>query len=219
MLTCSRFFLPAIPARPSEISRQRCRGSAYSWRTACTGHTQAAQRLQPNSTTPHGPRTGRRIPHPPGPPTMAGRRRPPTPTSVPYGVSQPLALSGHVGLDTALSPLLTTWSSVHSYAYPPPHTLIYGRDAHMPRSSVEAASKTSSSDVISLFHVASKSTERLSGEPNGTEPAGPRGRRRARSSSVPRDVPRLFLSKWPETCDWFLRVPSQHRGSVVGELK
>ncbi|XP_038191144.1 microtubule organization protein AKNA [Arvicola amphibius] len=40
----------------------------------------------------------------------------------------------------------------------------------------------------------SKSTERLSAEPNGTEPAGPMGRRRARSSSVPRDVPRLFLS-------------------------
>nr|XP_034357662.1 microtubule organization protein AKNA isoform X3 [Arvicanthis niloticus] len=43
-------------------------------------------------------------------------------------------------------------------------------------------------------HYGSKSTERLSGEPNGIEPAEPMGRRRARSSSVPRDVPRLFLS-------------------------
>lgn len=65
----------------------------------------------------------------------------------------------------------------------------------MPRSSVEAISQTSSSDVTSLFHVASKSTERLSGESDGTEPAVPTGRQRARSSSVPRDVPRLFLSK------------------------
>lgn len=48
-------------------------------------------------------------------------------------------------------------------------------------------------------HYGSKSTERLSGEPNGTEPAGPRGRRRARSSSVPRDVPRLFLSSESES--------------------
>ncbi|KAL1777251.1 AT-hook-containing transcription factor isoform X1 [Sigmodon hispidus] len=40
----------------------------------------------------------------------------------------------------------------------------------------------------------SKSTERLSREPNSSEQAGPPGRRRARSSSVPRDVPRLFLS-------------------------
>lgn len=65
----------------------------------------------------------------------------------------------------------------------------------MPGPYVEAASKISSGDVISLFLVASKSTERLSGEPNGVEPAEPMGRRRARSSSVPRDVPRLYLSK------------------------
>uniref|UniRef100_A0A8C9PUW5 AT-hook transcription factor n=1 Tax=Spermophilus dauricus TaxID=99837 RepID=A0A8C9PUW5_SPEDA len=42
------------------------------------------------------------------------------------------------------------------------------------------------------FPFASKSTERLSGEPEGAEQ--PAGRRRARSSSVPREVPRLSLS-------------------------
>ncbi|XP_021085792.1 microtubule organization protein AKNA isoform X3 [Mesocricetus auratus] len=48
-------------------------------------------------------------------------------------------------------------------------------------------------------HYGSKSTERLSEEPNGPEPAVPTGRRRARSSSVPRDVPRLFLSSESES--------------------
>ncbi|ELW70615.1 AT-hook-containing transcription factor [Tupaia chinensis] len=47
-------------------------------------------------------------------------------------------------------------------------------------------------------HYGSKSTERLSGEPEGTEPAVPAGRRRARSSSVPREVPRLSLSSESE---------------------
>lgn len=41
----------------------------------------------------------------------------------------------------------------------------------------------------------SKSTERLFGEPSGAEPAEPMGRRRVRSSSVPRDVPRLSSSE------------------------
>lgn len=36
-------------------------------------------------------------------------------------------------------------------------------------------------------------------EPHGVEPTGPTGRRRVRSSSVPRDAPRLFLRKCPET--------------------
>ncbi|MEJ1282841.1 AT-hook transcription factor [Cricetulus griseus] len=48
-------------------------------------------------------------------------------------------------------------------------------------------------------HYGSKSTERLSGESDGTEPAVPTGRQRARSSSVPRDVPRLFLSSESES--------------------
>lgn len=43
-------------------------------------------------------------------------------------------------------------------------------------------------------HYGSKSTERLSCEPGGAEQAVPLGRRRARSSSVPREVPRLSLS-------------------------
>ncbi|XP_070374979.1 microtubule organization protein AKNA isoform X3 [Equus asinus] len=47
-------------------------------------------------------------------------------------------------------------------------------------------------------HCGSKSTERLSGEPGGAEPAVPAGRRRARSSSVPREVPRLSLSSESE---------------------
>ncbi|XP_035111411.2 microtubule organization protein AKNA isoform X2 [Callithrix jacchus] len=43
-------------------------------------------------------------------------------------------------------------------------------------------------------HYGSKSTERLSGEPRGGEQTVSAGRRRARSSSVPREVPRLSLS-------------------------
>ncbi|XP_028635721.1 AT-hook-containing transcription factor isoform X2 [Grammomys surdaster] len=56
-------------------------------------------------------------------------------------------------------------------------------------------------------HYGSKSTERLSGEPNGREPAEPMGRRRARSSSVPRDVPRLLLSSESESS--VPRLPSE----------
>ncbi|XP_058379841.1 microtubule organization protein AKNA [Diceros bicornis minor] len=47
-------------------------------------------------------------------------------------------------------------------------------------------------------HYGSKSTERLSAEPGGAEQAVPTRRRRARSSSVPREVPRLFLSSESE---------------------
>ncbi|XP_047684944.1 microtubule organization protein AKNA isoform X1 [Prionailurus viverrinus] len=47
-------------------------------------------------------------------------------------------------------------------------------------------------------HYGSKSTERLSGEPAGAEQADPAGRRRARSSSVPREVPQLSLSSGSE---------------------
>ncbi|XP_060056017.1 microtubule organization protein AKNA isoform X7 [Erinaceus europaeus] len=47
-------------------------------------------------------------------------------------------------------------------------------------------------------HYGSKSTERLSCEPGGTEQAVPAVRRRARSSSVPREVPRLSLSSESE---------------------
>uniref|UniRef100_A0A8C6W7I6 AT-hook transcription factor n=1 Tax=Nannospalax galili TaxID=1026970 RepID=A0A8C6W7I6_NANGA len=44
-----------------------------------------------------------------------------------------------------------------------------------------------------VSHCSSKSVERLSGESEGAEPAGPIGRRRVRSSSVPREVPQLSL--------------------------
>ncbi|XP_058927298.1 microtubule organization protein AKNA [Kogia breviceps] len=47
-------------------------------------------------------------------------------------------------------------------------------------------------------HYGSKSTERLSGEPGGAEQAVSAGRRRARSSLVPREVPRLSLSSESE---------------------
>ncbi|XP_022434648.1 microtubule organization protein AKNA isoform X2 [Delphinapterus leucas] len=43
-----------------------------------------------------------------------------------------------------------------------------------------------------------RSTERLSGEPGGAEQAVPAGRRQARSSLVPREVPRLSLSSESE---------------------
>nr|XP_035977794.1 LOW QUALITY PROTEIN: microtubule organization protein AKNA [Halichoerus grypus] len=54
-------------------------------------------------------------------------------------------------------------------------------------------------------HYGSKSTERLSGEPGGGERAEPAGRRRARSSSVPRAVPQLSLSSEsePPSPQWF----------------
>ncbi|XP_029776436.1 microtubule organization protein AKNA [Suricata suricatta] len=47
-------------------------------------------------------------------------------------------------------------------------------------------------------HCCSKSTERLSGEPAGAEQSEPMGRRRARSSSVPREAPLRSLSSESE---------------------
>uniref|UniRef100_A0A2K6EV56 AT-hook transcription factor n=1 Tax=Propithecus coquereli TaxID=379532 RepID=A0A2K6EV56_PROCO len=52
-------------------------------------------------------------------------------------------------------------------------------------------------------HYGSKSTEGLSGEPGGEEQTVSAGRQRARSSSVPREVPRLSLSSESE-------LPSLH---------
>lgn len=94
------------PARPSRICRRRYHGSAYNWRTACTGHTQAALLLL--STTPPIPRKSWWIPHPPGAPTMAGRSPTPTPTSVPYRVSQSLALWAQGLRHTLPSPSMVT---------------------------------------------------------------------------------------------------------------
>nr|XP_020015916.1 AT-hook-containing transcription factor [Castor canadensis] len=64
-------------------------------------------------------------------------------------------------------------------------------------------------------HCGSKSTERLSREPEGAEPAVPRGRQRARSSSVPREVPQLSLSSESESLSPQLsseksRIPKDH---------
>uniref|UniRef100_A0A8C0JKJ6 AT-hook transcription factor n=1 Tax=Canis lupus dingo TaxID=286419 RepID=A0A8C0JKJ6_CANLU len=47
-------------------------------------------------------------------------------------------------------------------------------------------------------HYGSKSTERLSGEPGGAQQADPAGRRRARSSSAPREMPQLSVSSESE---------------------
>lgn len=58
--------------RPSRICRQRCHGSAYNWKTACTGHAQTAQLVWLLlSTAPPRPRKSWWIPHPPGAPAMA----------------------------------------------------------------------------------------------------------------------------------------------------
>uniref|UniRef100_A0A8C6DMB3 AT-hook transcription factor n=1 Tax=Moschus moschiferus TaxID=68415 RepID=A0A8C6DMB3_MOSMO len=61
-----------------------------------------------------------------------------------------------------------------------------------------ARERSGDSSAAWSSHYGSKSTERLSGEPRGAEQAVPTGRRRARSSSVPREEPRLPLSSESE---------------------
>ncbi|XP_070315340.1 microtubule organization protein AKNA isoform X3 [Odocoileus virginianus] len=58
-----------------------------------------------------------------------------------------------------------------------------------------ARERSGDSSAAWSSHYGSRSTERLSGEPGGAEQAVPMGRRRARSSSVPREEPRLSLSQ------------------------
>ncbi|CAN0465022.1 unnamed protein product [Rangifer tarandus platyrhynchus] len=61
-----------------------------------------------------------------------------------------------------------------------------------------ARERSGDSSAAWSSHYGSRSTERLSGEPGGAEQAVPTGRRRARSSSVPREEPRLSLSSESE---------------------
>ncbi|XDA71771.1 hypothetical protein R6Z07F_002057 [Ovis aries] len=61
-----------------------------------------------------------------------------------------------------------------------------------------ARKRSGDSSAAWSSHYGSKSTERSSGEPGGAEQAVPTGRRRARSSSVPREEPRLSLSSESE---------------------
>ncbi|ELK23354.1 AT-hook-containing transcription factor [Myotis davidii] len=64
--------------------------------------------------------------------------------------------------------------------------------------SVRARDRPTDSPAAWGIHYGSKSTERLCSEPGGAESPVPAGRRRARSSSVPREVPRLSLSSESE---------------------
>ncbi|KAM5328125.1 microtubule organization protein AKNA isoform 1-T2 [Glossophaga mutica] len=61
-------------------------------------------------------------------------------------------------------------------------------------------------------HYGSKSTERLSSEPGAADQAVPTGRRRARSSSVPREVPRLSWS--PESEPTSPQLSSEKGGTT-----
>ncbi|XP_075416481.1 microtubule organization protein AKNA isoform X2 [Tenrec ecaudatus] len=62
-----------------------------------------------------------------------------------------------------------------------------------------ARARPADSSVTWGSHSGSKSTERLSAEPGAAEQAALRGRRRARSSSVPREVPPLSLTSESES--------------------
>ncbi|XP_059513849.1 microtubule organization protein AKNA isoform X1 [Myotis daubentonii] len=63
---------------------------------------------------------------------------------------------------------------------------------------VRARDRPADSPAAWGIHYGSKSAERLCSEPGGAESPVPAGRRRARSSSVPREVPRLSLSSESE---------------------
>ncbi|XP_049751005.1 microtubule organization protein AKNA isoform X1 [Elephas maximus indicus] len=72
------------------------------------------------------------------------------------------------------------------------------RPASIPDRTAGARDRPADSSVTWGSRYGSKSTERLSAEPGGAEQAVLLGRRRARSSSLPREVPRLSLTSESE---------------------
>ncbi|XP_045152543.1 microtubule organization protein AKNA [Echinops telfairi] len=132
----------------------------------------------------------KRAPSPPPTPASAAAplTHPPTET--------PSLLLNRMGRDQAIQELqeevsrlrLQLEDSLHGPARP----------ASASNRPTRARARPADSSVTWGSHLGSKSTERLSAEPGAAEQAALRGRRRARSSSVPREVPQLSLTSESE---------------------
>ncbi|XP_006865754.1 PREDICTED: AT-hook-containing transcription factor [Chrysochloris asiatica] len=148
-------------------------------------------------------------PHPTSAPTAAALTHGPTETN------SSLLLT-RTGRDQAIRELQEEVSLLRLRLEDSLHRPPQGSPAHSASTSVSASTsnrptrardRPADSSVTWGFHSGSKSTERLSAEPGGAEQAVLTGRRRARSSSVPREVPQLSLTSESEPAS--PRIPSE----------
>ncbi|XP_069332813.1 microtubule organization protein AKNA [Eulemur rufifrons] len=131
-------------------------------------------------------------PPPPPPPAPAAAPLPRGPTE-----TTPSLLLTRAGRDQAIRELQEEVSRLRLRLEDSLHRPPQGGPTH-PASAFDRPARTrdrpADSPAAWGSHYGSKSTERLSGEPGGEGQTVSAGRQRARSSSVPREVPRLSLS-------------------------
>nr|XP_025744489.1 AT-hook-containing transcription factor isoform X3 [Callorhinus ursinus] len=137
-------------------------------------------------------------------PARATISPPPTPTpaaaTLPHGTAESTGafLLTRTGRDQAIRELQEEVSRLRLRLEDSLHQPAQGSPTH-PASTLNrpprARARPADASTSWGSHYGSKSTERLSGEPGGGERTEPAGRRRARSSSVPREVPQLSLSQ------------------------
>ncbi|XP_036288668.1 microtubule organization protein AKNA isoform X1 [Pipistrellus kuhlii] len=127
----------------------------------------------------------------------------PAAAALPHGPADtPSALLTRTGRDQAIRELQEEVSRLRLRLEDSLHQLPQGSPTQSPSTfnhPVRARVRPADSPAAWGIHYGSKSTERLSSDPGGSESPVPAGRRRARSSSVPREVPRLSLSSESES--------------------
>ncbi|XP_060056011.1 microtubule organization protein AKNA isoform X2 [Erinaceus europaeus] len=171
----------ALKQRAPSYSLERVLAAKRAPGSECKGKTQLSEQLPPSTTIA-------------SPPT-------PAPEVLPHGRTETNTafLLTRMGRDQAIHELqeevsrlrLQLEDSVHRS---PQCSPMHPTSTHITR----VQDQPPDSSAAWGAHYGSKSTERLSCEPGGTEQAVPAVRRRARSSSVPREVPRLSLSSESE---------------------
>ncbi|XP_008055402.1 AT-hook-containing transcription factor [Carlito syrichta] len=202
----------SVPRRAAEPSTPRSRaqrhpsGSSRSLRQRAPSHsleaTLATQMASPGSEFERHKRISElllpsRTISPPPTPAPAAAPLPGGPTEI-----TPNLLLTRAGRDQAIRELQEEVSRLRLRLEDSLHQPPQGSPAR-PASALDHPARTrdrpADSPAAWGSHSSSKSTERLSGEPGGKKQTVPAGRWRARSSSVPRDVPRLFLSSESES--------------------
>nr|XP_027805198.1 microtubule organization protein AKNA isoform X1 [Marmota flaviventris]XP_027805199.1 microtubule organization protein AKNA isoform X1 [Marmota flaviventris]XP_027805200.1 microtubule organization protein AKNA isoform X1 [Marmota flaviventris] len=196
---------PLVPRRTSEPSTPRSRAQRHPSSQSCplqqrkpSSHLDrvlASEMVSPGSEFEGRKRTSEQL----LPSNTTSLLPTPAPAAAPLPCESPettpnLILS-RTGRDQAIRELQAEVSRLRLQLEDSLHRPHQGSQAH-PTTACDHPAQTQDRPAASSAtwgsHCGSKSTERLSGEPKGAEQ--PAGRRRARSSSVPREVPRLSLS-------------------------
>ncbi|XP_032979458.1 microtubule organization protein AKNA isoform X2 [Rhinolophus ferrumequinum] len=195
-----------VPRRASEPSTPRTRAQRHSSSrdsslrqratNFCLQRTLAAEMAVPGLELEGRKRTSEQLP------SSTRVSQPPTPApaaaALPYRSAETIAtLLTRTGRDQAIRELQEEVSRLRlrledSLQQPPQASPT--RPASAFNRPARPRDRPADSPATWGSHYGSKSTERLSSEPGGAEQAVPVGRRRARSSSVPRELPRLSLS-------------------------